>query len=137
MAEDSDLAISLANVESATPTFLAPTVDEDRLLTFELSVSDGGVTTSDTMTVLVQAPGSDGKPAQVVSRHGKPSLLLPSGNYQIKGQFDWTALPMSLDIPGAYAQVILSVNGKPVDFPKTVNGELWFGRTQIKQTDNA
>jgi hypothetical protein len=59
--------ISLANAETASPTFLAPTVDEDRLLTFELSVSDGGVTTSDTMTVLVQAPTSDAKAPQVIS----------------------------------------------------------------------
>ncbi len=77
----------------------------------------------------------NGKPAQVVSRHGKPSLLLPSGNYQISGQFDWSALPMSLDIPSAYAQVILNVNGQTVDFPKTVNGELWFDHKQVKQTE--
>lgn len=48
-------AVQLSGADSNSPTFVAPNLTEDTLLTFEVSASDGESTVTSQMTVLVQA----------------------------------------------------------------------------------
>jgi hypothetical protein len=59
----------------------------------------------------------NGKPAVIVTRSGRPWLLLPKGTHTISGRFFYTQLPDSLQIPARTALVQLSVNGRPVLSP--------------------
>ncbi|WP_418285061.1 malectin domain-containing carbohydrate-binding protein [Halorubrum sp. DTA46] len=51
--------VTLSDTSSSTPTFTAPEVDANETLTFEVNVSDGGLTDTDTVNVTVQ----DAEPA--------------------------------------------------------------------------
>ncbi|MGI9220550.1 MAG: choice-of-anchor B family protein [Woeseiaceae bacterium] len=53
-------AVTLENASSATATFTAPTVDSDRLLRFQLTVSDGQLQNVGTVSVTVQRSGGFG-----------------------------------------------------------------------------
>jgi len=52
--------VMLASADSSTPSFVAPSVAADTTLTFQLSVSDGKGSTSDTVNVLVHPGTSSG-----------------------------------------------------------------------------
>lgn len=49
-------SVAIANVSTATPTFTAPDVNSSTTLGFELTVSDGNVTDTSTVTVTVTPP---------------------------------------------------------------------------------
>lgn len=55
--------VSLDDADTATPSFTAPAVDEEQALTFELTVSDGTASATDTVTVTVH-PEEKAPPAQ-------------------------------------------------------------------------
>jgi PKD repeat protein len=50
-------AVGLSDPTAQEPTFTAPTVSGDLVLAFRLAVSDGSLSTSDTVTVTVRDPG--------------------------------------------------------------------------------
>ena len=53
-------AVTLSNAATATASFTAPTVTSDRLLRFRLTVSDGQLQSSATVSVTVQRAGGGG-----------------------------------------------------------------------------
>ncbi|MFT4924279.1 MAG: hypothetical protein ACI8WB_000357 [Phenylobacterium sp.] len=79
---------------------------------------------------------ANNQPAEVGLYRNQPALFLTPGNYQLKGHFDWQQLPRSLKIPTAYAFVTMSVNNKPIAFPRVVDGTLWLSERQINQTES-
>ena len=48
-------AVSLTGADTATPSFTSPTVAEQTVLTFQLTVTAGGLTATDTVTITVRA----------------------------------------------------------------------------------
>ncbi len=75
----------------------------------------------------------NGKPAEVIKHNQLPSLYLPPGNYQLRGQFDWQRLPQSLHIPVAYAFVNMTINGRVIAFPKMQGRELWLRELEVSK----
>lgn len=86
--------VTLTNTMLATPSFTAPSVSEDQALVFTLTVTDeGGLNTSDSVTVTVQDSGSGGggatngylfyrNPLSAVdpANPGAPSIIEPTAN---------------------------------------------------------
>ena len=62
----------------------------------------------------------------VIEKDGKPALQLPTGRYQISGEFLWESLPEQLALPEASGLIQLSVNDKPVAYPQIKQGALWL-----------
>lgn len=74
-----------------------------------------------------QAVRVDGRPAPVVDRNGRPSVLLPSGTHEVRGELFWDAPPELLQIPAETGLLSLSQHGEPVAFPKRdAHGQLWL-----------
>ena len=94
----------------------------------------------------VQLPGSperwpqqvriDGKPAAVLQREAEPGVQVTAGEHRIEGIFIWLALPEVLQVPANLANVALSVDGKPVAFPKRdQENKLWLKQSASKKTE--
>lgn len=74
-----------------------------------------------------QAVEVDATPAVVLADSATPQLGLEPGEHEIRGRFVWTSMPESLAVPGAVAQVRLSMNGQRVAFPKrSDDGSVWL-----------
>jgi len=67
--EISNSGVQLSGAETATPTFTAPDVDAETTLTFEVAVSDGSTTDTDTVNVTVQDT-ADGELVYTVNAGG-------------------------------------------------------------------
>ncbi|WP_225408769.1 myxosortase-dependent M36 family metallopeptidase [Stigmatella hybrida] len=71
-------AVTLTGATAAQPTFTAPEVEADTALTFQLTVSDGTLTSSDTVTITVanenRAPVANAGPAQTVDERTEVTL---------------------------------------------------------------
>ena len=67
-----------------------------------------------------------GRPWPVTDRDGQPSILLVSGDYEIRGKFSWESLPDSLPLPPGVGVVRLALKGKAVNFPDIRGGKLWL-----------
>lgn len=71
-------AVVFTGADTATPSFTAPQVDADTLLTFQVAVSDGVATTTATTSVLVRnvnaTPVADAGAAQVVAERSLVTL---------------------------------------------------------------
>ena len=68
--QTSGSSVTLSNASAAQPTFTAPDVDSETTLTFELGVSDGSATDTDTMNVTVQDTDSAGEVVYTVNAGG-------------------------------------------------------------------
>ena len=83
-----------------------------------------------------QAVQVDGRPAPVVDRSGRPSVRLLPGIRDVRGQFDWDALPELLQIPAETGLLAVSQNGEPVAFPKRdAQGRLWLHTAPVEGED--
>lgn len=68
-----------------------------------------------------------GKPVVVLLRDGAPSVRLPAGEHVLRGEFSWIELPEAMKIAPSTGRVALTVNGKPIPFPKRdAGGTLWI-----------
>lgn len=68
----------------------------------------------------------NGRTASALNKDGQPALYLEAGDYVLRGNFDWRALPQSLAIPAAVALLDLNLNGKPVTNPNLDGSRLWL-----------
>lgn len=62
----------------------------------------------------------------VTLHSGRPALLLPAGDYSIRGTFQWARLPESLPVPPASGLVHLTLDGSAVAFPDLRANRLWL-----------
>lgn len=72
------------------------------------------------------------KTRPVINHYNKPALLLPKGNYRIKGKFTWQQQPGFISIPKETGLISLNINNKPVLTPDLRNGKLWLKTTVTK-----
>lgn len=70
----------------------------------------------------------------VVDRNGKPAIWLPAGHYRVSGDYFWDKLPESLAIPDDIGLIQLSIDDKPLYFPRIDKGAIWLKSQQDKQT---
>lgn len=73
------------------------------------------------------------KTAIVLENGNQPYILLPKGQYQIRGQIEWTKQPESLPISNQVALVKLKLNGKQQNFIDRRANRIWLGREKIEQ----
>ncbi len=67
-----------------------------------------------------------GTPLLVTEKTGAPHVLLSSGSHTVRGSFTWDHLPEYLRIPSETGLVSLTVNSRPILFPKLdAQGRLW------------
>lgn len=67
-----------------------------------------------------------GVPQTVTLHQNRPALFLPSGEYNIRGEFSWERMPESLPIPQASGLVRLTLNGTNVALPDFRANRLWL-----------
>jgi hypothetical protein len=75
----------------------------------------------------------NGKTAAVLNRNGLPALLLGPGNHQIKGEFFWPSIPVSLAVPSDAGLINVTVNGTAVTSPSIRDSQLWLTENDIGQ----
>ncbi|TLU64902.1 hypothetical protein FE810_10650 [Thalassotalea litorea] len=75
------------------------------------------------------------KTVAVVRHQGRPHVLLPKGDYQIRGEFHWQHIPKQLGIPPQTALFELSVNGDKKENLRLEGGELWLGAPQLARVE--
>ena len=68
----------------------------------------------------------NGKAWPVLVNKNKPVLRLPKGEHRIKGHFNWSKIPEILTLAPSTHIVKLTVNDKPISFPKNTQNQLWF-----------
>jgi hypothetical protein len=73
------------------------------------------------------------KNAAVLEHNGLPAIKLPTGAHQIKGDFFWTAIPESLNIPADTGLVGLRINGANISVLSFRDGQLWFTENELGQ----
>ncbi|MEQ1558718.1 MAG: hypothetical protein ABL933_07225 [Methyloglobulus sp.] len=71
------------------------------------------------------------KPASVLERNGLPAIKLGAGTYKLKGDFFWTAIPESLNIPADTGLIFLAVNGTNIVLPSIKDGQLWLTENEL------
>ena len=77
---------------------------------------------------------ANNKTALVLEKNGRPSVKLAAGDYQIKGEFLWDAIPDNLTIPEDTGLISLKINGSAIHTPTVKNGQLWLKASDIGQT---
>lgn len=119
--------------------------------TLELAIDPKGARFEQNVTVLSESrftlPGSprqwpsqvrvDGRITSVVNQKSKPTIVLPVGQHQIEGSFDWTAVPNSIQLGGGTGIVKLTVNGEVVVQPDRRKSQLWLRKTGDRQPAKA
>ncbi|TPQ29810.1 hypothetical protein [Methylomonas koyamae] len=83
-----------------------------------------------------QAVTVDQQAAPVAIKDGRPALELPAGHYRISGQFVWDQLPEQLAIPEASGLLRLSIDGRPVDYPRIEQGAVWLAERAAADAGN-
>ncbi|MEL6868303.1 MAG: hypothetical protein AAFO81_00755 [Pseudomonadota bacterium] len=109
--------------------------------TLNINIDAQGARFSQTVTVfadttLVALPGStrywpqsvtaNGTPTPVVADNNLPTVFLPPGTHQLRGQLRWTQRPAQLPIPAATGLIALTINGDAVSRPNRKTGSLWL-----------
>lgn len=77
------------------------------------------------------------KPAVVIDQQGKPAIWAPAGHYQLSGEFHWDSLPESLAIASDTGLIQLSLDHKPVHYPRIDQGSLWLKSVQNLENNAA
>jgi hypothetical protein len=76
----------------------------------------------------------DGKPAVVMQKYDRPSILMQPGSYTLTGNFTWSKLPEFLQVPLQSALISLSVNDHTIEFPNIdASGILWLKTDQKEE----
>ena len=75
--------------------------------------------------------------APVMERNGVPSIKLPAGSYDIKGDFLWKSMPENLGIPSDTGLIQIRINGQPLAKPVIKEGQLWLTEDDIGQKQQA
>jgi large repetitive protein len=85
--------VPITNADTANPIFVAPIMEEETRLTFELAIDDGVVVATDTVDVVV-APTS---PAVVIADAGTDQTVEPNGSVVLDGSRSTTTgtLPLT------------------------------------------
>ncbi|MDD5579570.1 MAG: hypothetical protein PHY16_09860 [Methylobacter sp.] len=73
------------------------------------------------------------KTAPVMDRDGIPAIKLTAGNYQVKGDFLWDAIPDNLSIPVDTGLISLKINGVAIQTPAVRDGQIWLKESEIGQ----
>jgi hypothetical protein len=81
-----------------------------------------------------QALTLNGRTVSALERNGLPMLWLERGDYVLRGNFEWRALPQSLTLPITTALLDLNLNGASVAAPNVDRGRLWL-RAQTVAAD--
>lgn len=81
-----------------------------------------------------QALTLNGRTVSALERNGLPVLWLERGDYVLRGNFEWRALPQSLTLPITTALLDLNLNGASVAAPNLDRGRLWL-RAQTVAAD--
>ncbi len=68
----------------------------------------------------------DEKTRPVLEKEGVPIVLLEPGRHEITGQFEWSALPETLDVGGDIAFIDLAVGGTDVPLVKREQNKIWL-----------
>lgn len=123
-------AVTLSNPEGATPTFDAPSVSSPTQLTFQVEVTDGGTTVTDTVVVTINptnaAPTADDGGLTVLEDAAATSVTLHGTDADAGDSID------HYQIESLPAQGALTLNGVTVTAGQTVtaaqvaNGDLKF-----------
>jgi len=81
---------------------------------------------------------ANNKTALVLEKNGRPSVKLAAGDYQIKGEFLWDAIPDNLTIPEDTGLISLKINGTVIPSPTIKNGQLWLkaSDTGLRKPEN-
>ena len=74
-------------------------------------------------------------PAVITEQQGKPAIWLPPGHYQFSGAFYWESLPKSLAMSPDTGLIQLSLNHKPVLYPRMEQGAIWLDANQNQQNE--
>ncbi len=70
---------------------------------------------------------SGGKSLSVINKNGRPYVFLDKGNYQIQGDYGWSAAPMRLSLPSGIGLFDLKLKGRKIPFPVFgKDGSLWL-----------
>ncbi len=70
-----------------------------------------------------------GAPALLVrDDEGAPFVQLMAGHHKVSGRLLWSDPPETLAVPADFAQVALSVAGKPIERPRREGSQLWLGQ---------
>lgn len=77
----------------------------------------------------------NGQAVAVSDQNGTPAVLLPAGEYQLSGRFDWHSPPKTIGLPADIGLIDLTLHGQPVAFPRINNDShtLWIDKPP---TDN-
>ena len=74
-----------------------------------------------------QAVQVDGRPAAVIEFAGRPSLRLPPGAHEVRGELFWDAPPELLQIPAETGLLTVTQGGERSETPKRdAQGRLWL-----------
>lgn len=69
----------------------------------------------------------NGRSISALENEGAPALWLEAGDYVLRGNFEWKAMPQSLAIPSDTALLDLNLNGAAVaDANRDSGGRLWL-----------
>jgi PGF-CTERM protein len=66
-------SVDISGIETATPTFTAPTVSSTTSLTFTVTVSDGETVATDTVDIIVEPPSDTATPAATPTATATPT----------------------------------------------------------------
>jgi hypothetical protein len=81
-----------------------------------------------------QAMTLNGRTISALSKDEQPALYLEAGDYMLRGNFEWSAMPQSLAIPANVALLDLNLAGKAVTNPNFDGSRLWL-RPQNEAAD--
>src|SRR5690606_40345815 len=124
----------LADVADARCTRIAANLAQRRCVwpgRLTLAVSDKGGSFSQSLTVEAPAwvalPGDgeqwpqqltlNGRTVSALRHEDQPALWLETGDYVLRGNFEWRGLPQSLALPDTVALLDLNLNGRAVAQP--------------------
>lgn len=74
----------------------------------------------------------DGQGGTLLSKEDRPYAHLTKGSHTLSGNFFWDSLPESFAIPRETGILNLTVQGKPIDFPKVdAEGLIWLKEEEL------
>ncbi len=78
----------------------------------------------------------NGEEVPVIINGGKPEIILNEGAWDVEGNFKWSEMPQTINLPVTVGVLKLSRNGKELTNPSwDTNGRLWLKRTVKEETD--